>query len=44
MIISSIDLFFSLDCALGAGPEVDAPRFGFPAVAMGGSAVLLAEG
>lgn len=27
MIISSIDLFFSLDCAGGAGPAVDAPRF-----------------
>lgn len=27
MIISSIDLFFNLDCAGGAGPVVDAPRF-----------------
>ena len=26
MIISSIDLFFSRDCAGGRGPEVDAPR------------------
>lgn len=37
-------MFFSLDCAAGVGPEVDAPRFGFPAVALAGSAVLVAEG
>lgn len=32
MIISSIDLFFSRDCAGGAGPAVDAPRFAVFAV------------
>lgn len=25
-MISSIDLFFSRDCALGAGPDVELPR------------------
>ena len=44
MIISSIDLFFSLDCAAGVGPEVDAPRFGLPTVVLAGSAFLVAEG
>lgn len=29
VIISSIDLFFSRDCAGGGGPAVDAPRFIF---------------
>ena len=43
-MISSMDLFFSLDCAAGVGPEVDAPRFGLPAVALAGSAFLAAEG
>lgn len=32
MIISSIDLFFSRDCAGGTGPVVDAPRFAVFAV------------
>lgn len=32
MIISSIDLFFSRDCAGGAGPVDDAPRFAVLAV------------
>lgn len=32
MIISSIDLFFSRDCAGGAGPVVDAPKFAVFAV------------
>ena len=41
MIISSIDLFFSLDCADGVGPEVDTPRFALPAVALAGSAFLV---
>ena len=27
MIISSMDLFFNLDCGGGGGPEVDAPKF-----------------
>lgn len=43
-MISSIDLFLSLDCAAGVGPEVDAPRFGLPAAALAGSAFLAAEG
>ena len=44
MIISSIDLFFSLDCAAGVGPEVDAPRFGLPAVALVGSVFFVVGG
>ena len=44
MIISSIDLFFNLDCAAGVGPEVDAPRFGLPTVVLAGSAFLAAVG
>lgn len=27
MMISSIDLFFNRDCAVGGGPEVEPPRF-----------------
>ena len=42
-MISSIDLFFSLDCAAGVGPEVDAPRLGLPEVAVAGSAFLVAD-
>ena len=31
VVISSIDLFLSLDWAVGAGPDVEAPRFDLPA-------------
>ena len=42
MMMSSIDLFFSRDCAGGAGPAVDAPRFAF--LAPVSSAVAAAAG
>ena len=42
MMMSSIDLFFSRDCAGGAGPAVEAPRFAF--LAPESSAVAAAVG